>query len=253
MDAIMVSVYLDTPNDSTFCAAAAATYSNYAGSSQYQTATPLSMGQYVDLYRHFILFYASVYTAGQLASIAANYEQAPGQTVNPFLMCYEASTQTMVPTPVSSTDPWLRAYIAHDVFYHPYFADCQTSLHVALQQNGVALATHFMCTQTFNSATAGSTVNGTGDAPGITGWGSTTWCGQTWGRGDGSLDGNGYPTVNTTFNAKGVSQILTNVAPKLQGWHDWASVAKSAGGHRDSNDQNETMVPGLEPVKGFRQ
>ena len=143
IDAVEVAPYLDVPNDSTFSAAAAATYSNYPGSRQYQTANPLSMGQYVDLYRHFVLFYTHVYTDGQLAAIAANYVQVPGQTVNPTLMCYEASTQTIVPTGVSLTDPYLRAYIAQDVFYHPYFADCQVALYLAIQQAGAILANCF--------------------------------------------------------------------------------------------------------------
>ena len=221
------------PLDSTFCTAAGATYSNYPGSNQYQTATPLSMGQYIDLYRHFILFYTSAYTGGQLAAIAANYVQVPGQTVDPFLMCYECSTQTVVPRPISTTDPWLRSFIGHDVYYHPYFADAQLALHVAVQQGGVGLCTSFMACQPFNAAvgTYLGEVNSTSnnDGGGTVAWGATEWTGQTWGRGDGSLDGNGAPTVNATFNATGRSQILSNVAPKLQGWRDWAGVANQPG------------------------
>ncbi len=58
IDAIEVAPYLDAPQDTTFATAAAASYSNYPGSLQYKTATPLSIGQYVDLFRHFVFFYS---------------------------------------------------------------------------------------------------------------------------------------------------------------------------------------------------
>jgi hypothetical protein len=162
-------------------------------------------------------------------------------------MCYECSTQPVVGRPVSTTDPWLRSFIAHDVFYHPYFADCQTALHVACQQAGVALCTSFEYTSTFNQGVGSytGTVNGTADNNGVVAWGAATWAGQTWGRGDGSLDGNGYPTVNATYNATGRSQVLTNVAPKLQGWHDWASVANVFPASASPTIKMKRWFPGL--------
>jgi hypothetical protein len=59
------------------------------------------------------------------------------------------------------------------------------------------------------------------------------WEGQTWGKGDGTADGNGNLTTNLFFNPGlnagntngGVSQDLTNVSPKMQGWRDWAAVS----------------------------
>ena len=85
IDAIKVVPDLDVPLDSTFCTAAAATYSNYPGSAN-TTDRGRRRCRWASTsreYRHFVLFYTSFYTAGQLAAIAANYVQVPGQTVNP--------------------------------------------------------------------------------------------------------------------------------------------------------------------------
>ena len=92
------------------------------------------------------------------------------------------------------------------------------------------------------------TVNGTSDANvNLTiMWGQTEWTGQTWGRGDGSLDGNGAPTVNATFNATGMTQTLNNVSPKLQGWRDWAGVANAPAAQATGAGANaRRWFPGL--------
>ena len=103
----------------------------------------------------------------------------------------------------------------------------RSALYLAIQQAGTVLVNSFCHCQSFNSSSNASAVNSTAanDAAGTVAWGQTQWVGQTWGRGDGTLDGNGDPTVNATFNATGQSQVLNNVSPKLKGWRDWASVA----------------------------
>jgi len=226
IDAIMTAVYLDIPSDLPIVAAAASTYSNYPGSLQYQSTTPWTMGMYVDFFRHFTLYY----TAGQFDSnnsIIPTYNLVPGQTAAPFMIIYEAATELLVPPGVSTTDWNIRPFITHDAYFHPFFCDANRAFHLGLQSGGAALEIADNLCQ-HRAPGGGDTIEGQPDGHGIQVWGATTWEGMTWGRGDGSLDGNGNATVNRTFNATGLAQDLNNVSPKLQAWRDWVSASYAA-------------------------
>jgi len=59
-------------------------------------------------------------------------------------------------------------------------------------------------------------------------WTYANWEGQTWGRGDGTADGNGNLTTNRFFNDpnplySGQLHDVVNVSPKLQSWRDWVA------------------------------
>ena len=53
---------------------------------------------------------------------------------------------------------------------------------------------------------------------------------MTWGKGDGSTDGNGNNTTNLTWNQTGIAQENHNVSPRLMAWRDWAALANTSSG-----------------------
>jgi len=201
---------------------------------------------YVDLFRHYALYCAAELSAGNLGEIPA-YNLVPGQTAAPFLMGYEASIETVIPTGVSTTNWAIRGYMTHDFYFHPYFADAEDAFHLGVQSGGVSLATAFDLTQPrATSFDASTTIQGVADTVGGILWGHTTWAGMSWGRGDGTLDGNGVATVNLFFNGTGQAQDLNNVSPKLQGWRDWVSVANAIPVQPSSPARPLRWFPGLD-------
>ena len=141
IDAVLVARYPDNDDDITIASVAASTYSNYAGSIQYKSKTPWSMGMFHDLYRHYLRFNTNLLTSNQqeLANASAFILPA-GQTVEPALWCYEASMQTVVPSPTSYTDWVIRPSILYDFAYHPYCYDTQSAFLSALQVTGIIAA-----------------------------------------------------------------------------------------------------------------
>lgn len=234
IDYLMGANYIDIVNDVGVIAMAASTYSNYPQSLQYQSTTPFTMGMYVDWLRHFMFStsgaggYAAVQTT-EPAVLAFNLNLA-NQGAAPQISCYEASIQTPVPAAVSPTDWMMRSAITHDAYYHPFFADADYAFHLAMQYGGAVLENSFnvqdVRAQTFNVI---ANEFNTPDSQGVYTWGDTIWSGQTWGRGDGSIDGNGNPTVNVFFNGTGLGQDLLNVSPKLQGWRTFAALSNPSG------------------------
>ena len=77
---------------------------------------------------------------------------------------------------------------------------------------------------------ATDTIDGRPDGYNTALWPFTEWEGQTWGRGDGSTDGNGNSTVNLFFNGTGQIHDLANVCPKLSAARDYAAAANPAYG-----------------------
>jgi hypothetical protein len=228
IDAVCVAPYPDAAQDSAWGSLAAAAYSNYPGSVSYQ-GNPVLLGTYIDLMKNQIAASAAGGTTASVGNLAA-YNTVAGQGAPPQLVCYEASIQSGVADNLSTTDYYLRAWIAHDIYFHPWFRDVETAFEVGCQQAGVALAVNFnACQARTNDPTGGiyELVQGKEDDDGTILWGYTTWEGMTWGLGDGSADGNGDATVNQTVQATGAFQDLANVSPKLQGWRDWAAAANA--------------------------
>jgi hypothetical protein len=234
IDAIMAAPYYNIPTDLPIAQVAAMTYSNYQGSLQYQCLTPWTIGMYIDLFRHYALYCLADNIASPASAIPNyNLSLVPGQTVPPFMMCYEASVQILVYTPVSVTDWSMRGYVAHDMYFHPYFADLNQAFYLGVQQSGAKIMCCFeLCAQRFaeNTNTAFTLVQGVPDGFGATvAWGFVTWEGMAAGRGDGTLDENGNATVNQFFNngnnTGGIAQDLDNVSPKLQSWRNFAEAA----------------------------
>jgi hypothetical protein len=230
MDAIAVAPYLNVPTDSTIATAAAATYSNYPQSLQYQTAAPWTMGMWCDLWRHHAYYQAGAPNISLNNTALASYvlvnNQAPPTTI-----CYEASVQIMTPTglTVPTTGDWfLRTYITNDIYFHPYFSDVNDAFHYSLQAAGATLEASFnLCSPRGSGTLSPATLyNGVSDGLGaLYGWPHTTWAGMPAGRGDGTPDQDGLPTVNLTFNATGIAQDLVNASPKLWSWKTWGATS----------------------------
>jgi hypothetical protein len=229
VDAILRAPYDDINVDAPIVNAAASTYSNYPGSLQYQSTVPWPMGDYVDLVRHHEMYTTLhvTYGAAQVAAIAG-YVLAPGQTAPPYFIGYEGSIQTAVPPGPALEDWQLRADITCDLSYHPYYYDANRAYFTAQQIGGLAyLQANEICYPR-GPANTGANIGGNNDKYGTALWEYTTWEGQTWGKGDGSTDGNGNNTVNLFFNGTGVAQELNNVSPKLASWRDWTVAANPA-------------------------
>ena len=232
IDTVMLAPYWNMQPDAPITAAAASTYSTFPGSIQYGSTSPWSMAMYADLLRHSMR-----YNTGSPAEAAANlavmapYQLAPGQTVRPGIMCYEGSVQYAVPPGVSNVDWVIRSQITYDLFYHPDFYDVNLAYYASLQQMGYTLLQANTLVYIIANGGAPNYITvkpgGINDNLGCAVWAYVIWEGQTWGHGDGTVDGNGQDTTNQFFNGTGVPHDVTNVSPKLQAWRDWVSAANA--------------------------
>lgn len=227
MDCIMVAPYLDIDTDVILASAAASVYSHLPGSIQYQSVTPWTLGAWVDLWRHHARYnlLQSDKVATQVA-ILPEFTLPAGQTAAPRLIAYEGGPEYVIPAAVSLTDWMLRIALAHDLSYHPYYYDVMVGFWQAMQSQGFSLhQANELCYLRGGPASASLVINGQSDGYGAALWEYVTWEGQSWGKGDGSVDGNGNDTVNLFFRDTGLAQDWKNVSPKLSAWRDWSAAA----------------------------
>jgi hypothetical protein len=239
VDLFLAAGYWDMPVDSAMAAAAAATFSNFLSSTAYQ-GTPWTMAQWMDLARA-TCFFQNAYNVGsdngwpgESIPFFSTYNLVSGQTSSPKLANYESCVSGLVPPAVSTLNYMLRTYIGHDATLHPFNADMEEAYYAGLQTAGVVLSMmNPLCYGADGQDPGSFQVNGAYDnqASGSNYYARTE--AQVAGRGDGSLDNNGNPTVNLFFNAAsnagntggGVPQYTYDTTSKLAGFQAWVTAA----------------------------
>ncbi|CEF48265.1 unnamed protein product [uncultured bacterium] len=234
VDTILVAPYIDA--QPWFYYPFACTVSGQKSSAGFGVKHPWTYDMYLDVWKHFMLLW-SKYSAPQGARDQghfANQQQAISDIMHnntTTITYYEGGAEYLVPVNISpdpggfdvAYDGNLTTCGAHDLFYHPRYADVVRAWHLAGQNAGVEWTCYFqhMSFLYYNGATI--------DGNGIMAWALSSFPQQPYGHGDGSSGSNlnQYTLIKNTagLGGDGVSHLFNNDAPGLRSLLDWVDAS----------------------------